>query len=286
MKVAHGFNRGLEFGKSEVPEGRLKNASTIFPRSSLRDSRWLTREPSVETLGYYRLSLRDKLAYGTLNFRRRLTFAVTFLLAAFAACGDETNSVPKSDFKFFKIVPERNIFNPKRTKYVPPSAKPKPVKIETFTFVGALGDERGRLAFFDSGSSEFQKVLKPGGMIGGLKILQVDFNHVRLFATNGKETEVPVGGQMKRLDEGEWIFNGEAASSRESVDESEKTMSSEGKSEESKSNSSRSRSRSRSSKSGSTTKETTQKPETKSSGGSEEEILKKLMQQREQELNK
>src|ERR1043165_157884 len=108
--------------------------------------------------------------------------ALISLLAGAAAATEKTSGLPETDFKFFKIVSERNIFNPKRTKYVPPAPKPKPVVIETFALVGALGDERGRMAFFDSGNPEFCKAFKAGESIGGLKILQIDFNRARLFS--------------------------------------------------------------------------------------------------------
>ncbi len=58
MKIAQRFNAGIAAKHVQVPEGR---PSAAF-QASLRDASATTPTPSVETLGYFRMSLRDRAA--------------------------------------------------------------------------------------------------------------------------------------------------------------------------------------------------------------------------------
>ena len=164
----------------------------------------------------------------------------------------ETNSVSGTDFPSFKMIAERNIFNPSRSGRAGAVANPpKPVKVDTFTLVGASSSEAGRFAFFDGSSSEFRKVVKPGDSFAGFKIADVSWNRVKLVSANGTPMEMAIQSQMKRLDEGEWSFN---ASPEPTVNSSAEPTATGGGTSES------------------------------ASSGSESDILKKLMQKREEEL--
>ena len=116
--------------------------------------------------------------------------------------------------------------------------------------------EKGRFAFFDGSSSEYRKSVKPGDSIAGYKVANVTANKVTL-ESGDKKVELPVGGQMKRVDEGEWQVN---------------------KSPESFASTNGSSSSSSSATSSSTS------GESKSGSSSDEEnpILKKLLEQRRQ----
>lgn len=189
--------------------------------------------------------------------RRRL-FAITFAavsLFAFAAAAEETNTFAPNDLRFYKIVSERNIFNPRRSGRSPATTKPKPVKIDTFTLVGALTYEKGRVALFDGSSSEFRKSLKAGEKIAGFQVAEVALDHVKLMSTNNTAVNLRIGSQMKRQDEGEWFLNAKSEPYTSAA-------------------------------SSNATSSASTESESSSSGGGESDILKKLMQQREQELNK
>lgn len=120
-----------------------------------------------------------------------------------------SNDVESGSFDEFKIITQRNIFDPNRRRPGEPrrsEEKPKPVRIDYLNLVGAMSYEKGRFAFFDGSSSEYRKSVKPGDSIAGYKIADVTQNKVTL--ENGdKKIELPVGGQMKREDEGEWRLN-------------------------------------------------------------------------------
>jgi hypothetical protein len=114
-----------------------------------------------------------------------------------------------ADFNEFKIILDRNIFDPNRAA---PGArrrtedKPKPTRIDYLNLVGAMSYEKGRFAFFDGTSSEYRKSVKPGDSIAGYKVADVTQNTVTL-QSGDKKLDLPVGGQLKRIDEGEWQLN-------------------------------------------------------------------------------
>jgi hypothetical protein len=118
--------------------------------------------------------------------------------------GDEA-----ANFDEFKIITQRNIFDPnRRVRGSRPSNedRPKPTRIDYLNLVGAMSYEKGRFAFFDGSSSEYRKSVKPGDSIAGYKVADVTASKVTL-ESGDKKVELPVGGQMKRVDEGDWQVN-------------------------------------------------------------------------------
>lgn len=116
-----------------------------------------------------------------------------------------TNSLPLSDFRTFKIVSDRNIFNPNRS---PRGSRTegesrKPPKVETLSLVGVLEYEKGTFAFFDGSSRDFKKTLQSGGHIAGMQIAEITSQEVRLTAGE-VSLRLVVGGHLKRTDEEPW----------------------------------------------------------------------------------
>ncbi len=118
---------------------------------------------------------------------------------------------PRPDsFEAFKIIAQRNIFDPNRS--APGRAPrvreeaPKPVRIDFLTLLGSMSYEKGQFAFFDGTRPEYRKSVKAGDSIAGYKVAAVLPNEVSLEA-EGKTVSVPVGAQLKRLDDGEWKLN-------------------------------------------------------------------------------
>ncbi len=148
------------------------------------------------------------------------------LAGSVAVRAADTNLTPKGvattrlDLDSFKLIMERNIFNPNRSasRSERPvttrseSERRRPARTETFALVGTMSYEKGRYAFFDGSSSEFRKVLQAADTIAGYKIAEITTSHVRLEA-DGKAVELPVGTQMKKQDEGEWSLGGRVESS-------------------------------------------------------------------------
>ncbi|MBI4325997.1 MAG: hypothetical protein HY674_12120 [Chloroflexi bacterium] len=154
--------------------------------------------------------------------------AILVLLMALFLTGDaaaaEEGAVPAQgrDFPAFKLIYERNIFNPNRR---PGSARGaegeavKPAKVDRFSLIGTLIYEQGSFAFFDGTEAQYRTVLKPSGTIAGFKLLEITPNHVRLN-TSSNTVDLPMGMQMKRQDEGDWQLVAETGTGRTSGSDS------------------------------------------------------------------
>ncbi len=114
--------------------------------------------------------------------------------------------VPEArDYASFKLINDRNIFNPNRTKRASRGdrERSRPTVTEYFSLVGTMSSAKGDRAFFDGSSSSYKKVLKPGDKIGGHTITAIDPHAVQL-ENEGNTVELAVGAQMKRQDDDPW----------------------------------------------------------------------------------
>lgn len=188
--------------------------------------------------------------------------------------GDEARSSGETpaagtgtEFVDFKLITERNIFNPNRGRFSSGQGDRaparRPVQVDLMTLVGALSYTKGDYAFFDGSSAQFRKTLKCGDSVAGYTIQSIHPNAVRL-AAGDKTLEMTVGAQFRREDEGEWQF----------VARSEATALSASSNPDNSSGSATS--------SGSTTPTTDASPAT-GGGGVADDILQRLMRKREQE---
>lgn len=249
---------------------------------------------------------------------------VLLFAALTVAAQTRTNSPvqpPVVSFDTFKSIPDRNVFNSRRSSGRTEVAAPRrdPV-IESFSLLGTLDYPKGSVAFFEGTSSSHRRAVRVDESIGGCKITHIEQNLVRLEA-NGKPVELKVGYMLRREDEGAWTMReserpadfspgytptgggssgfGSSSSSGSSSSRDSRYGSSRdsryGSSRDSRSvRESRTSSSSTPTGSSSTGSSTASSPSgtggsssapaaTSSSGGSESDILKRLMQQREQE---
>jgi hypothetical protein len=120
-------------------------------------------------------------------------------------------SVPANgfDLRSFRIIYERNIFNPNRSPRSsgtpPPVTRQEPERrptprSESFALVGTMSYEKGSYAFFDGSSSQFRKVVQPDEAIAGFKVVSVTPKCVTL-EHEGKTIELCVGMQLSKSDE-------------------------------------------------------------------------------------
>ncbi len=217
----------------------------------------------------------------------------------------EVRPVSSLDLRSFRMIWERNIFNPNRSprfREGPPRESGTPVRTESFVLVGTMSYEKGSFAFFESGSSQYQKVLETSNTIAGYKIAGITPTHVKLESTNGQPIELRVGMEMKRRGEGDWTASERAESSGSGSRSSASSSGSSGEDSEVLKRLLQKREQDGGADAASppsaplvsaekTAEEPTEKKdkaettETGSTGGADE-ILKKLLQQREKELNK
>jgi len=185
-------------------------------------------------------------------FQSARWLCVTFALLVAAGStsrAQSTNSPAHVDYQTFRLISERNIFDPNRSSRSSGVRRSRPTIAESFALVGTLSYEKGNVAFFVGTDSSYRKDLKTGDTIAGYKIAEITANRVKLMADN-QIVELGVGMQMRRQDAGEWQLAGRAESFGDS----------------------------------SATTVSTEKTGAAPADGAASDVLKKLMQQREQEL--
>jgi len=134
------------------------------------------------------------------------------LLADCVPAAAQTTNAPAAtnatNYSSFQIIAERNIFDPNRYARAPRSrgrsiSKSAPY----FSLVGTMSSRQGMLAFFDGNDADYRKVLSPGGTIVGYKVVEITLHGVKLASTN-KPVAMKVGAQMRQEGKGEWQLAG------------------------------------------------------------------------------
>lgn len=193
-------------------------------------------------------------------FTRNNYAKMTGVIAAFvmtgsvATLGQQTNAPARPDYSYFKLIGDRNIFDPNRYPRQGRSSRreSRGPEADAFSLVGTMSYEKGTFAFFDGTSSEYRKALQLDEAIAGYKVTEITPNAVKLQAAD-KRIEMKVGTQMRKESEGGWQLIGQAELPASSAQE--------------------------------TTSDEPSSGNTGSSSSAEpNDVLKKLMQQREQEL--
>ena len=108
----------------------------------------------------------------------RQTWRVWLALVLGGATGLGAAAKPTDDpgaisYSAFKLIAERNIFDPNRSVRAPRPVAVKAPRVESFGLTGTLSSEKGAYAFFDGTSSAYRKVLKPEGTIAGYMVTAV-----------------------------------------------------------------------------------------------------------------
>ncbi|MHB8520835.1 MAG: hypothetical protein ACYDH9_08750 [Limisphaerales bacterium] len=173
----------------------------------------------------------------------------------------ETNNIPGSNtppansLEAFKLITQRNIFDPNRRagqSSASGSTRIDPAvlaKAEGFSLYGVGIDGDVPTAFFDGTESKYHRMLQASNTIADYQIVKIAFDHVELQAGTN-QLKLPIGMQMKKVPGGDWqLIAGSVTSASDAKSES----SSNGPS---------------------------------STDSAADAILKRLMQQREQELKK
>jgi len=148
------------------------------------------------------------------QLKRQLSQRRAFFIVALAVLAlglgqvpgsSQTNAAPaRPDFSKFKLITERNIFDPHRSRRSTPGERQRVARFDYVTLVGTISYEKGPFAFFEGNNSEYRKVLPVSGVIAGYKVTDIQPGYVKLAsATN--QLELPVGSQLRRSSgEEEW----------------------------------------------------------------------------------
>jgi hypothetical protein len=118
-----------------------------------------------------------------------------------------TTTSSQQTYEAFRLIADRNIFDQSRS---PRSARStttggtlRAPRVESFALVGTMSYAKGDFAFFDGTSPQYRTVLKVGDTIGAYNVKEVASNQVKLSGKK-QELELKVGQQLRREDEGEW----------------------------------------------------------------------------------
>jgi hypothetical protein len=192
-----------------------------------------------------------------------LTLFQVVVLVRGQSAADETNSVNNLNYGSFRIIGERNMFNQNRSgrsrTFTRTRSSDRTVRTDFFALRGTMIYEKGWFAFFDGSNSDYRKAVQPAEDVAGFKVTSIGPDVVKLEGA-GKQLELQVGMQMKRPQGGDW----QLAAANEVIEQPPSSAATNASSE-----------------SNSTTAASSEAP----ASGGPSDILKRLMEQREKELN-
>ena len=134
---------------------------------------------------------------------RRALVALVLANSLPAAAQLTNNSAAGTDYASFRLIADRNIFDPNRLPHETRSNRRAPSRsVPTFYFVGTMDYRRGRFAFFDGTDSDYRRALSTNDIIAGYTVREISLVSVKLQSTN-QPVELKLGSQM-RLEGGAW----------------------------------------------------------------------------------
>jgi hypothetical protein len=142
------------------------------------------------------------------QYKKWLVLALA--LANGLSAGAQSNNVPgpTAYSAFSRFITERNIFDPSRYQHsVPANYRPRVSRsAPTFTLVGTMSYEKGMFAFFDGNNPDLQKVLyqSDSNSIAGYLVAEINPTGVKLQSADKKQTVQMKIGEMMRQEGTEW----------------------------------------------------------------------------------
>ena len=109
-------------------------------------------------------------------------------------------------FDTYRLIGDRNIFNPNRVSRSRSSETPLP-RTEVISFVGTMQYEKGLFAFFDIPDAAYRKALNEGGALGKFTVRGITADSVEL-ERDSQPLALKMGQQLRRPEGGEWSVIG------------------------------------------------------------------------------
>jgi hypothetical protein len=134
------------------------------------------------------------------------TTARTPAVAPAATPRDDSAIAPSAPFETFRLVGDRNIFDPNRTGRRNRSEEPAP-RVDTISLVGTMNYEKGLFAFFDGSEAAYRKALRVGESVAQFKVTKIAANGVDL-ERDGKTIPMQLAQQLRRPDGADWTMVG------------------------------------------------------------------------------
>ena len=107
----------------------------------------------------------------------------------------------------FRLISDRNIFNPNRTGRRDRSTEEAAPRIDTISLVGTMNSEKGLFAFFDGSDAAYRKALRIGEVVADFKVTQIAGDGAELERA-GKPLSMKVGQQLRRPEGADWTLIG------------------------------------------------------------------------------
>lgn len=153
--------------------------------------------------------------------RTKLIFMLAVCLTgagAFAQSNNNNNKIPgPTDYaSFSRFITDRNIFDPNRQPHYTSTrtrtvSRPRThsASAPAFTLVGTMSYEKGIFAFFSGNSEDLKKALMVSGKIADYTVTDIDYGRVTLESTNKTEKLELKVGDVVREENGTWQFSGQ-----------------------------------------------------------------------------
>jgi hypothetical protein len=120
-----------------------------------------------------------------------------------AAARAESTVTPTATYDAFRLITDRNIFNPNRTGRRERSLEEAPPRVDVISLVGTMEADKVPRAFFDSSDAAFRKAVHVGDTVDKFKVAQISAQTVEL-ERDGKTFSVRVGQQLRRPEGADW----------------------------------------------------------------------------------
>lgn len=210
------------------------------------------------------------------TMRTKLFLALALALAGEGAFAQTNKNIPgPTDYAAFsRFVTERNIFDPSRQPHYYSSTQRTTRRTTTrrgsssapaFTLVGTMSYEKGMFVFFSGNNEELKKALLVSGKIAGYTVTEIEYGRATLESADKKQKLELTVGDVMRQENGSWQLAGQGevpagtSSTEPNTSAGASTESSPG------------------------TSGTSSEPSAPASAGAPNDVLKRLMQKREQE---
>jgi len=129
------------------------------------------------------------------------------VVTGLTAVAQETNQLRQTDYAAFRSISQQNIFNQFRVarRHETGRSRPgPPVRLgDAFLLVGTMSYDKGDFAFFDGTRSEYRRIVQPAGTIAVYQVTAITPASVTLEGS-GQKLELKVGMQLRRNDDGVW----------------------------------------------------------------------------------
>jgi len=120
----------------------------------------------------------------------------------------QSNSIPgDTDYSSFsRFITDRNIFDPNRFPHEVRSTRPRirqrSNSAPAFTLVGTMSYDKGVFAFFSGNNDDLKKILTLSGSIVGYSVTEITPAGVKLQGADKKEIALKIGDQMRQENNG------------------------------------------------------------------------------------